>query len=513
MLLDRILGAARLTPTLGTQSYLFAPRKSSAGIVMSEETALTFSAVWSAQKVISETVAMLPWRVYRETPGGRQLLDGSDLDRLLHLTPNSVQTAFTFREYLIACALMHGNGYAEIVRNMTGRPVELIPIHPSKVTPKFDGALTYEVRLESGAVVVVPSEDMFHLRGPTSDGMIGRSLISIARESWGLGIAAEQFAGAFFGNGAVPGMVIKQAGNPSSGMSPDISREAATSMLESFEKRFQGAGKAGRTWFAEYGMEIHPVGIPQKDAQFLETRQFSVTDVARWFRLPPHKIGDLTRATFSNIEEQGIEFVTDAIQPWITRLEQEAWQKLVVAERGIITKISMNALLRGNAQARGEFYRQMRDLGALSINEIRRLEDWNEIDGGDLRLVPVNMQSIERAASGVQNAAMGIAADTHTRMARRAMSALERAKGKGESVPEWCESFYPSHESAMAEALTPTVSLMLAIIGRDGDAAGLALQHAQAECERGRIDAVGGVSPDPVAAAGRLSRLVAECVK
>lgn len=205
--------------------------------------------------------------------------------------------------------------------------------------------------------------------------------------------------------------------------------------------------------------------------------------------------------------------MSDAIQPWITRLEQEAWQKLVVAERGIITKISMNALLRGNAQARGEFYRQMRDLGALSINEIRRLEDWNEIDGGDLRLVPVNMQSIERAASGVQNAAMGIAADTHTRLARREAAALERAKGKGEPVPEWCEAFYPGHEHAMAEALTPTVSLMLAIIGRDGDAAGLAAQHARAECERARIDAVGGVSPDPVAAAGRLSRLVAECAK
>lgn len=510
MILDRIFAAAKSSPMLGSMSMMFTPRNSAAGIVVSEEKALTFSAVWAAQKVISETVAMLPWRVYRETPVGRDLLAGSDLDRLLHVTPNSFQTAFTWREFIIGCALMHGNGYAEIVRNMQGRPVELLPIHPDRVQPKYDGDLMYEVSAPDGGVkAVVPAADMFHLRGPTSDGIVGRSVLSMARESWGLGIAAEQFAGAFFGNGAVPGMVLTQEGNPAAGTSPELSREAATNMLESFERRFKGSANAGRTAFLEYGIKVQSVGIPQKDAQFLETRQFSVTDVARWFRLPPHKIGDLTRSTFSNIEEQNIEFVTDAIQPWITRLEQEAFQKLVLSDFGISTKIAMNALLRGNADARASFYTRMRDLGAMDINEIRRLEDLNEIPGGDLRLVPLNMQSIEQANGTVQQAAMGVAVDAHARMARREASALDRIRGKGESVPEWCETFYPVHQSALADALVPAVRVMLASAGLDGDADEIAAAHAQAECERARVDSVAGVASDPTAAAERLALAVA----
>lgn len=471
-MLDKILGA-RQTPTDRPAQSWFLPMGSTAGIHMDEETALTYSAVFSAVKVISETVSILPWRVFMERRGDngrviREIQPESRLDTILHRRPNPEMTAFQFREFLWSCALLWGNGYAEIERNVTGEVVNLWPIHPKRVEPeRVDGALVYRVRSDTGEQTDIPARQMFHLRGPTKDGITGRSMISLARESWGLGIAQEQFASGFFGNGGTPSMVIQQGES-----APELGAEGAQNMLESFDRRHKGTKNAGKTAYLERGFEIKTVGVPQKDAQFIEGRKFQTSEVARWFRLPPHKIGDMEAATYSNIEQQAIDFVTDSIQPWIERGEQEANAKLV-RQDNTITKMNVNGLLRGDSAARAEYYTKLRDLGVFSINEIRDLEDMNPIDNGDLRLVPLNMVSVDRAEqeggtaqqSDPPAAIRGVLVDAHERMLAKEQRAAERAHSQGKDMTEWAQEFYSRHAQQMRDALMPGAEALGEVTG------------------------------------------------
>lgn len=468
---------------------------SSSGVQMDEETALTYSAVFSAVKVISETVSILPWRVFRETEKRRDLQPESRLDTILHRRPNPEMTAFQFREFLWACALLWGNGYAEIERNRMGEVVNLWPIHPRSVEPERadDGSLVYRIRSDTGEATDIPARQMFHLRGPTKDGITGRSMISVARESWGLGIAQEQFASGFFGNGGTPSMVIQQGES-----APDLSQEGATNMLESFDRRHKGTKNAGKTAYLERGFEIQTVGVPQKDAQFIEGRKFQTSEVARWFRLPPHKIGDMEAATYSNIEQQAIDFVVDSILPWTERGEQEANAKLVT-QGGFVTKMNVNGLLRGDSAARADFYTKMRDLGAMSINEIRSLEDMNPLDeNGDLRLVPLNMVSVDRAAQegGTQQqgdpatAIRGVLVDAHERMLGKEQRAAERAHSHGKTFEDWAEDFYSRHAQQMRDALMPGAQAL-------GETLGVSIEghvqgHVKQRVESAKRDIAGG---------------------
>lgn len=458
MLLDRLFAARSTSP--GAQRYsLMLPRKSTAGIVMSEERAMTYGPVFSAVKVITETVAMLPWRAYEVKGESRELQAGSKLDHLLHRQPNSEMTAFTFREYLTQCALLWGNGYAEIEFNMMGQPVALWPLHPSSVTVERTPApwrqLVYKITPDdSGQSVYLPPARMFHLRGPTRDGIVGRSMISAARESWGLGIAAEQFGAAHFGNGGVPGLIIQETAESTKEMSP----EAIANMLESFDRRHGGASRAGRSSYLEKDFKIEKVGMPHKDAQFIESRKFQVTEVARWFRLPPHKIGDMEKATYSNIEQQSIDFVMDSIYPWTQRLEQEADMKLH-ADPNIITKINLLGLLRGDSEMRAKFYKDLWGIGVHSINDVRRLEDMNPVEGGDQRFVPLNMIPLEQASEGrvldSPNAMRSVLNDAHARLIWKETQAATRAIDQGKDMQRWVQSFYPQHKLQLIEALRP----------------------------------------------------------
>lgn len=448
------------------------PTRSISGVHISDESALTYSAVWSAVKIISETVAMLPWRAYRESEGRRTLLAGSQLDEVLHRAPNPHMTPFVWREYLVASALLHGNGYAEIVRNGIGEPISLWPIHPGAVTLKRDGAgrLVYEVRSDNGSTSTLKPSSVYHLKGPTTDGLVGRSVVAMARESWGLGIAAEQFGAGFFGNGGTPSYVIEQNGEM------ELSPEAADNMLESFERRHRGPAKAGKPSLLESGFTLKPIGIPQKDAQFIESRKFQVTEVARWFRLPPHKLGDLERATFSNIEEQNIEFVTDSVQPWVARSEQEADAKLA-PDPELVTRMDLSDMLRGDSKARAEYFTKMRDLGAYDIDEIRVAEGKNPIGperGGDLRLVPLNMVEVRRARQGGgtdgQSAVRGVLVDALERMTTKEQRAADRASEKGDSLEAWGEAFFERHVDQLAEALMPGAHAAADAVGLDAPA-------------------------------------------
>lgn len=386
---DRIRNAfTRVQPG---EQRIYVPYRQ-AGVTVSEDTALTNAAVWACVRVIAETVAALPWRVYRKTTGGRESMPGHTIDWLLNNQPNGEQTAFAFREGLMAHVLTWGNAYAEIERDMAGRVMALWPLTPDRVTPRRqeDGAFVYEVDDGTGKRSIVPASEMLHLHGLAFDGLVGYSPVRMAARSIGLGIAQDVFGSAFYANGTAFGGLVEVPAT----MNPvQIAEQEA--YLNATHK---GPDKAFKVRVVANGMKYHNVGMPMTDAQFIESRKFSVTEVARWFRVPPHKIADLERSTNNNIEHQSIEFVTDTIVPWVTRLEQEVNVKLFGARAvgSVYTKMSVNALMRGDAMSRANFYRAMTQMGAMSINEVRELEELNGIGAaGDEHLVQLNQTTLE----------------------------------------------------------------------------------------------------------------------
>ena len=358
-----------------------------AGVYVSEDTALTHSAVWAAVRLISETTAALPWRVHRRTERGNELLDGSDLDYILHVQANPEQSAFSFRETALSHALLWGNGYAEIETNNRGEAWNLWNLPPDKITPDraADGSLWYVMNGQAA----IPASRMFHLKGLGFDGLTGYSVIHHAARTVGLGLALDTMASATFANGGAPGVIIHEK-EGSKGLSP----EGVKNLIDTYQKRFGGPNNTGKVMYLDGGKTLEKIELPLQAMQFLESRKFQVSEIARWFRVPPHKLADLERATFSNIEHQSLEFVTDTLVPWISRLETEAQVKLVGRNNRmgrVYTKINVAGLLRGDIQSRYSAYGIGRDKGWLSANDIRALEDMNPVAGGDEYLVQSQM--------------------------------------------------------------------------------------------------------------------------
>ena len=363
--------------------------RSDSGIPVTHESALKFSAVWACVRVISEAISQMEWSEFGQSENGKRRINGP-LDTLLNRRPNSEMTAFTFRETLLSHALTWGNGYAEIERNIQGTPVALWPLCPAemRVMRDGDGSIYYEY---GKSATLLPSQ-VFHLRGLGYDGLTGYSVVSMAAQSIGLGLVQERAGAAFWKNGARPGGILTPDGT--------MSREARQQLEAEWNANYGGGQNQNKTVALSHAVKYTAISIPNEDAQFLDSRKFSVDDIARWYRVPPHKVGSLDRATFSNIEHQGIEFVTDTLVPWAMRLEQEADTKLLATHARAsrrFTKLSVNSLMRGDSVARAEFYTKMRDLGALSVNDILEAEDRNTIgDDGDVRLVPLNMIPLDK---------------------------------------------------------------------------------------------------------------------
>jgi HK97 family phage portal protein len=362
-----------------------------AGVYVDEDKALTHSAVWSSVRVISETIAALPWRVHQRQGNGNTVLENSDLDYTLHIQPNPEQSAFSWRETILAHALLWGNGYAEIERNNRGEAWNLWQIAPDKLHSDrtADGRLWY---FKDGEPVL-EADNVFHLHGLGFDGLTGYSVIRQAAKSMGISLALDAMAAATFANGGQPGVVFKQKDGGRT-----LTAEGVKNLLESFDRRFSGPANGGKSMYLDGSIDIDTITLPFSDLQFLESRKFQVSEIARWFRVPPHKLADLERATFSNIEHQSLEFVTDTLVPWITRLETEAQIKLIGRnnrQNRLYTKINVGGLLRGDIKSRYDAYGVGRTNGWLSANDIRSLEDMNPVAGGDEYIVQLNMVPVD----------------------------------------------------------------------------------------------------------------------
>ena len=339
------------------------------------DTALTYSAYFNAISLISGTIGALPLHLMQGKDKTKRIAEDRAMYRVLHDFANPYMTAMAFRECLMSHILGWGNGYAEKVRNGYGELIALWPITPNRVRPEMvDGELRYRIQMPDGSPIVLPRSQVLHVAGIGFDGFLGYSIAAMARKSIGLGMAMETFGSRFFGEGTHPGVIVEHPQK----LSPD----AHSNLKASLTDTYSGLGNSHRLMLLEEGMKFHQVVIDPKDSQFLESRQFNVPEIARWFNLPPHKLKDLTKSSFSNIESEQISFVTDSILPWLVRLEQNFNMQLLTESdreysgRGrLYWKHNVEGLLRADAAARGTYYKEMWNTGAMTQNQIRALED------------------------------------------------------------------------------------------------------------------------------------------
>jgi len=389
-LFGRILSAFRSSPNnpstslANPASWMFDGSASKTGIAITEDSAMRLSAVFGAVRVISETIASLPWMVKQDFEGSTRNAAAHPINQLIH-SPNGMMTDFNFRESCQAHLCLHGNAYIAIKRNEAGQPVSLIPVHPDRVKVKvYKDEKFYTI--DDGKETFDDTE-MIHIVGLSFDGIVGKSVIEAARESIGLGLAADQFGGAFFGNGANVNTVLTHPGR--------LSDDAYKRLMASWQRRYAGLDNAHKTAILEEGMNLQKVSISPSESQFLETRQFGVVDIARFFRIPLAYLGSLENSsTRANIEEQGIQFQRNTILPWVKRWEAEFNRKLFPNGNEYYIRFNMDGLLRGDISSRYSSYATARQWGWLSVNDIRKFEGLDNIDNGDTYLQPLNMVDV-----------------------------------------------------------------------------------------------------------------------
>lgn len=391
--------------TLGGSQYSFFFGRTTSGKPVNERTAMQMTAVYSCVRILSEAVAGLPVHVYRYTEGGsKEKALEHPLYRLLHDEPNPEMTSFNFRETLMGHLLLYGNAYAQIIRNGKGEVLGLYPLMPNKMTVDRDsaGRLYYlysrgsddsPVSKENGQVYL-PPEQVLHIPGLGYDGIVGYSPLAMAKNAVGLAIATEEYGAKFFANGAAPGGVLEHPGTI----------KDPQKVKDSWNAAYQGSGNSHRIAVLEEGMKYQPIGISPEQAQFLETRKFQIDEIARIYRVPPHMVGDLEKSSFSNIEQQSLEFVKYTLDPWICRWEQSLARRLFTEEekREYFIKFNVDGLLRGDYESRMNGYAVARQNGWMSANDIRELENLDRIpagEGGDLYLVNGSMTKLADAGA------------------------------------------------------------------------------------------------------------------
>ncbi len=387
--------------------YTFFLGGSSSGKAVTERSAMQMTAVYSCVRILSEAVAGLPLHLYRyNDSGSKEKAVDHPLYRLLHDEPNPEMSSFVFRETLMTHLLLWGNAYAQIIRNGKGEIISLYPLMPNKMTVERDesGHLYYSYQRsndeaigESGRVILKPS-DVLHIPGLGFDGLVGYSPIAMAKNAIGLAIATEEYGAKFFANGAAPSGVLE---HPGTLKDPSKIREA-------WQSQFGGSQNSGKVAVLEEGMKYTPISISPEQAQFLETRKFQINEIARIFRVPPHMVGDLEKSSFSNIEQQSLEFVKYTLDPWVVRWEQSIMRSLLspTEKSEYFVKFNLEGLLRGDYQSRMNGYAIGRQNGWMSANDIRELENLDLIpdeDGGNLYLVNGNMLPLVKAGAFAYN--------------------------------------------------------------------------------------------------------------
>ena len=358
-----------------------------AGPSVTEDNAMRSSAVYACIRIISESIAALPLVLYRQQGRNRNRATVHPLYPVLHDLANPELTAFEWRELAMAHTLLRGNSWSQKVMNQRGQTVELWPLNPVKMEgwTRQNGKLYWLYRNPDNELQPINAEMIHHIKG-FGDGIMGHSpIMQAAKQAVGLSLAAEEYGARYYANGARPGLILRHPGK--------LSPAAAERLKVSFANEHQGLSNAHRTKVLEEGMDVTTIGIPNNEAQFLETRKFQVQEIARIYRVPPHMLADLDRATFSNIEHQSLSFVIHTLMPWFVRHEQAIYRDLLLpGERSTyFAKYVAAGLLRGDTATRYQAYTTAISTGFMTRNEARELEDLNPLDGLDEPLLPLNM--------------------------------------------------------------------------------------------------------------------------
>lgn len=384
-------------------SFLFG--RTTSGKPVNERTAMQTTAVYACVRILAEAVASLPLHVYEyQDDGGKKLVHDHPLYYLLHDEPNPEMTSFVFRETLMSHLLIWGNAYAQIIRDGAGRVLGLYPLLPDKMDVQRDdrGNIYYVYSRNSDenpmfkeyGDIRLKAEDVLHIPGLGFDGLIGYSPIAMAKNAVGMTLACEEYGASFFANGANPGGVLEH---------PGVLKDPSK-VRESWNSVYRGVNNAHKIAVLEEGMKYQQIGIPPEEAQFLETRKFQINEIARLYRIPPHMVGDLDKSSFSNIEQQSLEFVKYTLDPWVIRWEQSLQRSLLLpGEKGkYFIKLNVDGLLRGDYQSRMNGYAVGRQNGWFSANDIREMENMNPIpdeQGGNLYLINGAMTKLEDAGA------------------------------------------------------------------------------------------------------------------
>ena len=407
---------------------------SSSGKVVNEKTAMQMTAVYSCIRILSEAIAGLPLFVYQYgSDGSKEKYLDHPLWRVLHDEPNPEMTSFVFRETMMNHLLLTGNAYAQIIRNARGEVVALYPLMPDRMNVDRDsqGRLYYRYRRsiddapevgknKQSDVILAPS-DVLHILGLGFDGLVGYSPITMAKNAVGLAIAAEEYGAKFFANGAAPSGVLE---HPGTIKDPERIRQ-------SWQSTFGGSSNSNKIAVLEEGLKYTPIAISPEQAQFLETRKFQINEIARIFRVPPHMLADLEKSSFSNIEQQSLEFVKYTLDPWVIRWEQAMNKSLLLEseKRDVYTKFNVDGLLRGDYASRMTGYATARQNGWMSANDIRQLENLDRIPvelGGDLYLINGAMTKLQDA---------GAFANTNTTETEETSDGPNKTGSKSKQVP------------------------------------------------------------------------------
>jgi HK97 family phage portal protein len=452
----------------------------SSGASVTEESALTFSAYWNAVDIIASSVASLPRITYRRL---------SDVDteratahpayRVLHDAPNPRMTPFVFWQTFVGHILTWGNGYAEIEFDRALRPIALWPIAPRDIAPKVvRGKLVYLFRGRDE----IPASDIFHVPGLGFDGLIGYSVVGMARKSIGLALATEQFGASFFGQGAWPGVVAE---------TDQVLKDPAVRdrIRDSWNALHQGPDKAHRLAVLEGGLKLNKLTIPPDDAQFLETRQLQIEEIARWLNIPPHKLKlKVGERPGGNLESSQIEFLTDCLRPWLIRVEQEANRKLMSPPN--YCEHLVDAILRADSATRRDSYKAYFEMGVLDAEQIAKLENLPKPKPRpDLAPAPAPAADKQDGGARMLAAQRALTMSTVHSFVKIESNEARRAAKKGpEQFQSWVAQFYQRKGDVLRSLLSPLVEHQLARLGVTGDAGAMAGVLAGDYLERSRDD-------------------------
>jgi HK97 family phage portal protein len=482
--------------------------KASSGVAVNAKSALTYSPVWRATCLISGYVAKIPLIVYRREGDGKERDTMHPAYRLLKHKANTNQTFFQFRLAQQARALLRGNAYAYIFRDGNASPLELVPLDPTNTYPVVENTRLLYVTKVGEEQRKLLAENVLHIRG-LGDDLAGHSVIGYARESFGLGMAAQKYGSVFFRNSARPSVVLQHPAT--------LGEEAARTLRESWEKMHTGLEEKHRIAILEEGMTLNPFSMSNEDAQFLETRQQEIREVANWFGLPPHKLGDTTRTAYASLEQENQSLLDDCLDPWYVNWESECWDKLLSEEQKAadshVIEFLRQALVRANLNDRSNFYASALQNGWMNRDEIRGLENLNPLPDGEGKKFfwPLNMaegppdegeaeEDPGESKRRVAAAHRALLCDVIRRMARRLSPQARKQARSPKTFMAWLEdSLEGEHRAAIIEAAAPAVQAVEAVDPQGREAGRLSdifFRHvsdallAAAECQPQELERV-----------------------